>query len=89
MGGTYRTHGKDEIACEVLIGKPGHRWEDDIKMDFREIGYNGCGLDSTGSGQVLVAGSCEHRNKASGFVKEWGFLVEPTDSQLLKKDTVQ
>jgi hypothetical protein len=28
-------------------------------MDLGEIGLGGCGLDSTGSGQGLVAGCCE------------------------------
>jgi hypothetical protein len=32
------------------LGRPRHRWEDKIKMDLREIGFWGCGLDSFGSG---------------------------------------
>jgi hypothetical protein len=24
-----------------LLGRPGHRWEDNIKMDLREIGIDG------------------------------------------------
>jgi hypothetical protein len=24
-----------------LLGRPGHRWEDNIKMDFREMGIDG------------------------------------------------
>jgi hypothetical protein len=27
------------------LGRPRRRWEDNIKMDFREIGFWGCGLD--------------------------------------------
>jgi hypothetical protein len=34
-------------------------WEDGIRMDLREIGLGGCGLDSTVSGQGPVAGCCE------------------------------
>jgi hypothetical protein len=44
----------------VLVGKPEgkrplerprHRWEDGIKMDLRDIGWEGgCGVDSSGSG---------------------------------------
>jgi hypothetical protein len=26
---------------ERLLGRPRHRWKDNIKMDFREIGING------------------------------------------------
>jgi hypothetical protein len=25
------------------IGKPGHRWENNIKMDLQEVGYGGMG----------------------------------------------
>jgi hypothetical protein len=32
---------------------------DGIRMDLREIGLRGCGLDSTGSGQGSVAGCCD------------------------------
>jgi hypothetical protein len=32
------------------LGRPRRRWEDGIRMDLREIGLGGGGLDSTGSG---------------------------------------
>jgi hypothetical protein len=33
------------------LGRPSRRWEDEIKMDLREIGWGGgCGVDSPGSG---------------------------------------
>jgi hypothetical protein len=32
------------------------------------------GLDSSGSGQGLVAGSCEHGNEPSGSIKGGEFL---------------
>jgi hypothetical protein len=41
------------------LGRPRCRWEDGIRMDLREIGLGGCGLDSTGSEQGPVAGCCE------------------------------
>jgi len=31
------------------LGRPRHKWEDDIKMDLQEVGC-GCGLDQAGSG---------------------------------------
>jgi hypothetical protein len=31
------------------LGRPRRRWEDGIKMEFREIGW-GCGVDLPGSG---------------------------------------
>jgi hypothetical protein len=38
------------------------------------IGWVGRGLDSSGSGLGLVAGSCEHGNKVSGSTKGGEFL---------------
>jgi hypothetical protein len=35
---------------ERLLGKPKCRWEDNIKMELREIGMGWYGLDSSGSG---------------------------------------
>jgi hypothetical protein len=32
------------------LGRPRHRWEDNIKMDLREVGWGGHGLDQSGSG---------------------------------------
>jgi hypothetical protein len=32
------------------IEKPRRRWEDEVKMDLREIGFGGCGVDSPSSG---------------------------------------
>jgi hypothetical protein len=31
------------------LGRPRRRWEDNIKMDFREVGCGGHGLDQSGS----------------------------------------
>jgi hypothetical protein len=48
MGGTCSTHGEMKNAHKILIGKPErkrplvrpmHRWEDNNKMDVREIGF--------------------------------------------------
>jgi hypothetical protein len=47
------------------LGRLRCRWEDGIRMDLRKIGW-GCGVDSSGSGQGLVAGSCECDDKPSG-----------------------
>jgi hypothetical protein len=48
------------------LERPRRRWEDGIRMDLREIGLWGCGLDSTGSEQVPVAGCCECGDEPSG-----------------------
>jgi hypothetical protein len=67
--------GEDREMFKVLLGKPEgkrplgrprRRWEDEIRMDHREIGLGGCGLDSTVSGQGPVAGCCECGDEPSG-----------------------
>jgi hypothetical protein len=39
MGGACSTHGVKRNVYRILVGKPlgRHRWEDNIRMDFREI----------------------------------------------------
>jgi hypothetical protein len=48
------------------LGRPRCRWEDGIRMDLKEIGLGGCGLDSTVSGQGPVAGCFECGDEPSG-----------------------
>jgi hypothetical protein len=48
------------------LGIPRSRWENGVRMDLRETGLGGCGLDSTGSGQGPVAGCCECGDEPSG-----------------------
>jgi hypothetical protein len=67
--------GEERKVYKVLVGKPEgkrplgrlrRRWEDGIRMDLREIGLGGCGLDSTVSGQGPVAGCCVCGDEPSG-----------------------
>jgi hypothetical protein len=67
--------GEDRKVYKVLVGKPEgkrplgrprRRWKDGVRMDLREIGLGGCGLDSTGSGQGPVAGCGECSDEPSG-----------------------
>jgi hypothetical protein len=53
MNGACSTHGEKGNACRVLVGKPEgkrplgrtrRRWEDNIKIDFREVGWSGVNL---------------------------------------------
>jgi hypothetical protein len=50
-------------------GRPRRRWEDYIRMDLREIGWEGVVLDASGSGKGPVAGCCEHGNEPSVSIK--------------------
>jgi hypothetical protein len=46
------------------LGRPRRRWEDNINMDLREIGF----------GDVDWMGCCEHGNEPSGSIKCGEFL---------------
>jgi hypothetical protein len=46
------------------LGRRRHRWEEIIKMDLGQIGW-GCRVDSVGSGQGSVAGSCKYGDERS------------------------
>jgi hypothetical protein len=35
---------------KIPLGRPGRRWEDNIRMDLREIGVGRCGPDASDSG---------------------------------------
>jgi hypothetical protein len=48
MGGTCSAYGEGICVYRILVGKPEgkrplgrprHRWEDNIKMDLQEVGY--------------------------------------------------
>jgi hypothetical protein len=50
MGGHVARMGEKRNACRILVGKPEgkrplgrsrRRWVDNIKMDYREIGWDG------------------------------------------------
>jgi hypothetical protein len=58
---------------ERLLGDHRLNWEDNIKMDNREIGF-GSGLVLSDSGLGPIAGSCEHGIEASSSVKFFEFL---------------
>jgi hypothetical protein len=69
-------------VCRVLVGKPEEkrplgrprrRWENNIRMDFQEVGCGGMdwiGLDQ----ERQVAGNCECGNELLGSTKCGEFL---------------
>ena len=82
MGRVCSTYGESRDVYRVLVGKPERRrplgrprrrWEDNTKIDLGEVGW-GHGLDRSGSGQGLVAGSCEGGNEPSCSIKCGEFL---------------
>jgi hypothetical protein len=52
---------------KIPLGRPRWRWQDGIRMDFREIGW-GYGVDSAGSEQGPVVGCCEGGDEPSASV---------------------
>jgi len=75
--------GKERVMCRVLVGKPEgwrplgrprHRWVDNIRMDFQEVGcvyVNWIGLVQDTD---RWRGACEWGNEPSGSVKCGEFL---------------
>jgi hypothetical protein len=66
-------------AYNILVGRPEGRrplerprcrWEDNIKMDLREIGFG----EVDWIHWAQVAGSCEHGDEPSGSIKCGEFL---------------
>jgi hypothetical protein len=56
----------------IPLGRPQHRWDNNIKMDLRETGLKGVDWIDVGS----MAGCCEHSNELSGWIKIKDFLVQ-------------
>jgi hypothetical protein len=79
MGRACGTHGEVRGAYNILVGRPEgrrplgrprHRWEDNIKMDLREIGFG----DMDWIHWAQDRDSCEHGNEPSGSLKCGEFL---------------
>jgi hypothetical protein len=48
---------------KIPLGRPRHRWKDNIKMDIKEVVFEGVNWIH------MVAGSCEHGNEPLGSIK--------------------
>jgi hypothetical protein len=59
--------------CKRSLGRPRHRWEDNIKLDHREIGMNGVNWIQLAQDGPMV-GFCEHGNKPLGSIKKAGYF---------------
>jgi hypothetical protein len=57
------------------LGRRRHRWEDNIKMDHKEIGCEDMGWISSGSGYGQLVDCCEHGNEPPDSIKDGEFLV--------------
>jgi hypothetical protein len=70
--------GKMENAYSISVGRPErkrplrrprHRWEDNVRMDLREIGWEGADCIHVAQDRDCYWGSCEHGNEPSGSIK--------------------
>jgi hypothetical protein len=77
VGHAARMGEKKRIAYKILVGKlegkrplgrPRHRWVDDIKMDLREIEWGGKDWTDLAQDMDQWTGSCEHGNEPSGSI---------------------
>ena len=66
--GVYRILvGKPE--GEIPLGRPRHRWEDNIQMHLQEVGMCGYVLDRAGFGLGQVTGTCKSGTGPLGSIK--------------------
>jgi hypothetical protein len=56
------------------LGRPRHRWEDNIKLDLRETGIDGANWIRLAQ-ECAVAGFCEHGNEPSGSINKAGYYL--------------
>jgi hypothetical protein len=70
--------GEKRNAYRILMGKLEEkrplarskcRWEDNIKMDLREVGWGGMNWIDMAQDWGPAEGPCEHGNKRSGSIK--------------------
>jgi hypothetical protein len=63
------------------LGKTRRRWEDNIVMDLKEVGWGRMGWNhlTQDREQWGGGGACVHGNKTSGSVKCWEILEELSD----------
>ena len=52
-------------AYRVLVGRPRHRWKDNIRMYTLEVGWGGGINNCSGSELGHVAGTCEFGDEPS------------------------
>jgi hypothetical protein len=76
--------GEGRGVYRVLVGRPKgkrplgrpHKWEDNIKMDLKEIWINGMNWIWLAQNRVQVGGFCEHSNEPLGFIKKVGYSLK-------------
>jgi hypothetical protein len=94
MAGHVARMGEKRNAYRILVGKPERKrplgrprrtWGHNIRMDLREIRWDG--MDWIDLAQGPVEGSCEHGNEHSCSIKCWEIVEWLRNWRLLKKDS--
>jgi hypothetical protein len=71
------------------LGRPRCRWEDNIKLDLREIGTDGTNWVRLAHDRVWWGGGfCEHGNKPSGSIKRAGCCLRSRMTISFLKNTL-
>jgi hypothetical protein len=79
-----RDMGEGKGVYRVLVGRPEgrrplgwprHRWEDNIKMDFRETWIDGANWIRLTQDRVRQGGFCERGNEPSGAINNVGYSL--------------
>ena len=65
--------GKSEGKTQ--LGRPRLRWEDNIKMDLREVGGGGDWMELAQDRDRWRAGTCEYGDELSGSINAGSFLT--------------
>jgi hypothetical protein len=73
------TYGGEERCIQVFsgkrpLGRPRRRWEDNIKMDLREVGCGGADWVELAQDRDRWGGSCVYGDEPSGSIKCGEFL---------------
>jgi hypothetical protein len=71
------------------LGRPRRRWVDNIKMDLRDIGWDGMYWTDLAQNRDQWRESCEHGNEPSRSIKCWEVLEWLHNWWLLKKGDVK
>jgi hypothetical protein len=66
------------------LGRPERRWEDNIKMDLREMRIDEANWIQLAQNRVHWR-FCEHGGEPSGWIKKAGFFDKLSDYQLFKE----
>jgi hypothetical protein len=57
------------------LGRPRRRWDDNIKMDLRDIGIDEANWIQLAQDRIHWRFFCGHGNEPSGYIKKAGYFL--------------